>query len=89
LPIGKGFGKMKQGRSKFMKALKTAGKWGSILVLIALLIALVKQIISFIGFLMTVIKILLVLAFVALIFFIGYLVFRSLQEQRKNKEESA
>lgn len=57
--------------------MKAAGKWGSILVVIALVISLLKQIIAFVGFLTFAIKILLVVAFVAVFALVGYLVFRA------------
>lgn len=67
--------------------LKATGKWGSIFVLIALVIAFIKQLIAFIGFLTFAIKAVIFLAFVAVFLGVGYLVFRSWKEnqQRKNK----
>ena len=65
--------------------LKATGKWGSILVLVALVIALVKQLIAFIGFLTFAIKILIVLAFVALFLGVGLAIFRSMSRDRKRK----
>ena len=65
--------------------LRATGKWGSILVLVALVIALVKQIIAFIGFLTFAIKILIVLGFVALFLGVGFLIFRAWSEGRKRK----
>jgi|DewCreStandDraft_2_1066082.scaffolds.fasta_scaffold00144_102 membrane protein implicated in regulation of membrane protease activity len=69
-----------------LKVLKTAGRWGSIFLLIALLIALVRQLIAFIGFMTTVIKILIVLAFVAVFLFVGYLFFKAMMEKQRKKE---
>lgn len=66
--------------------LKAAGKWGGILVIIALIISLLKTIISFIAFLTGAIKILIVLIFVALLVFIGLMVLRGMKEARRNKE---
>ena len=43
--------------------LSIAGKWGSILAIIALVITLLRQIIELVGFLMFAIKIVLVLGF--------------------------
>jgi hypothetical protein len=63
--------------------LKATGKWGSILVLVALVIALVKQLIAFIGFLTFAIKILIVLAFAAVFLFVAVAVFRTLSRDRK------
>ena len=66
--------------------LKTAGKWGSVFVIITLIITLLKQIIAFIGFLTFAIKILVVLVFIALILAVGAMVLRSWQSNRKAKE---
>lgn len=66
--------------------LRATGKWGSVLVLVALLIALVKQLIAFIGFLTFAVKALIVLAFVALILFVGVAVLRSVSKNRRKKE---
>lgn len=63
--------------------LYAAGKWGSILVLIALLITLVKQLIAFVGFITGAIKLLIILAFVALIVFVGYLVLKNYTNNRR------
>ncbi len=66
--------------------LYAAGKWGSILVLIALLITLVKQLIAFVGFITGAIKLLIILAFVALIIFVGYLVLKNYTNNRRRGE---
>jgi len=63
--------------------LQAAGKWGSILVLIALLIAFLKQLIAFIGFITFAIKIAIVLAFVALIIFVGLMVLKGFKEKKR------
>jgi len=65
--------------------LKAAGKWGSIMVIIALVITLLKQVIAFIGFITFAIKILIVLAFVLLIIGVGFAILRSISQNRKNK----
>jgi uncharacterized membrane protein len=62
------------------------GGWGSILVLLALIIALVKQIIAFIGFLTFAIKAVIVLAFVALILAVGIMIFKTWSRNRRSKE---
>lgn len=62
------------------------GGWGSLLVLIALVIALVKQIIAFIGFLTFAIKAVIVLSFVALILGVAVMIFRSWGKNRRSKE---
>ncbi|MER3429525.1 MAG: hypothetical protein C4325_06770 [Blastocatellia bacterium] len=68
-----------------MSLLYTAGKWGSILVLIALLITFLKQLIALIGLITGAIKVLIVLAFVGLILFVGFLVFKSLNDNKTRK----
>lgn len=63
-----------------------AGKWGGILVLIALLITLVKQLIAFIGFVTGAIKLLVIVVFIALIVGVGYLVLKGIMNNRKHKD---
>lgn len=65
---------------------KAAGKWGSILVILTLIITLLKQIITFIGFLTAAIKIMVVLAFVVLFLGVAMLVFRTWNSNRKARE---
>lgn len=69
-----------------MSFMKAAGKWGSILVLIALLITLVKNLIVFIGFLTGAIKILIIVVFVALILGVGFLIVRGFSNSRKKHD---
>jgi predicted transporter len=66
--------------------MKAAGKWGGILVLIALLISLLKTIITFIGFLTGAIKILIILIFAALIIGIGIMLIKGWKEARRNRD---
>lgn len=66
--------------------IKTAGKWGGIFVIIALVIALLKQIIAFIGFITIFVKLMIFVAFLALIAVVGYLVIRNLNEKKARKE---
>jgi hypothetical protein len=66
--------------------LKATGVIGSILVLIALLIAFMKSILAFIGFITVAIKILIVLVFVALIVGIGYMILKGWKESRKSRD---
>ncbi len=47
--------------------LKAAGKWGSVLAIVALILTFLKTIIGFIAFLTGAIKLLIVLVFIALI----------------------
>ncbi|MBX3288780.1 MAG: hypothetical protein KF855_05480 [Acidobacteria bacterium] len=56
---------------------KATGKWGSILVIIALVITLLKQLIAFIGFVTGAIKLLIILVFVAVIVGVGFLALRA------------
>ena len=62
-----------------------AGKWGSILAIIALVITLLKQLIAFIGFLTTAIKVIIILVFVALIVGVGLMILKAWQAN-KSKE---
>jgi uncharacterized membrane protein len=66
--------------------MKATGIGGSILVIIALVIALLKSLISFVGFITFAFKILIVLAFVAVILGVGYLVMKGISEKRRRKE---
>jgi len=69
-----------------MSFMKAAGKWGSILVLIALLITLVKNLIAFIGFVTGAIKILIIVVFVALILGVGFLIIKGISNSRKKHD---
>jgi hypothetical protein len=64
--------------------MKAAGKWGSILVIIALIITLLKNLIAFIGFLTFAFKVLIILVFVAVLVGVGFLVLRAFKEKRRN-----
>ena len=66
--------------------MKATGIGGSILVIIALVIALLKSLISFVGFITFAFKILIVLAFVAVILGVGYLVMKGISEKRRRKD---
>lgn len=66
--------------------LGVASKWGSILVLVGLVIALVKALIGFVSFITLAFKILIVLAFVAVFAGVAFLVFRAWQGNRKRPE---
>jgi hypothetical protein len=63
-----------------------AGGWGSLLILLTLIIALVKQIIAFIGFLTFAIKAAIVFAFIALILSVALMIFRTWSKNRRSKE---
>ena len=62
-----------------------AGIGGSILVIIALVIAVLKGVLALIAFITTAIKIVIILSFVAVFLGIGVLVFRTWQSSRKPK----
>lgn len=64
----------------------TAGKWGSVFVILALIITLLKQIIGFIGFLTTIVKIGIILVFVALFLGVGLLVLKTLKSSRPRED---
>jgi uncharacterized membrane protein YdfJ with MMPL/SSD domain len=66
--------------------LKAAGKWGSILVLIALLITFVKQLIAFIAFLTGALKLLIILAFVALIVAVGFMILKGMRSRQQKQD---
>jgi hypothetical protein len=66
--------------------MKAAGRWGGILVLIALLITLLKQLIAFIGFLTGAIKLFIILAFILLIVGVGLMILKGMKGNRKNAE---
>lgn len=66
--------------------LKATGKWGSILVIIALVITLLKQLIAFIGFLTFAFKVLIILIFAALIIGVGLLILKGFKDNRKHKD---
>ena len=66
--------------------MKAAGRWGGILMLIALMITFLKQLIAFIGFLTGAIKLFIILAFVLLIVAVGLLVLKGMKGNRKSAE---
>jgi hypothetical protein len=70
----------------------STAKWGSVLALIAIVIAFFKSIIAFIaslmafiGFLTWAIKIVIVVVFVALLVGVAYMVFKSFSSKRKSE----
>lgn len=69
-----------------MFMLKATGVVGSILVILALVIALLKQIIAFIGIISFVVKALVILAFVTVFLMVGLMVLRTMRDKRKSKE---
>ena len=66
--------------------MKAAGIGGSLLVVIALVIALLKSLITFVGFLTFAFKILIVLVFIAVILGVGFLILKGISEKRRRKE---
>jgi len=66
--------------------LKAAGKWGSVLALIALILTFLKTIIAFVAFLTGAIKLLIVLVFIALIVGIGLMILRGFRETRRKND---
>lgn len=69
--------------SAYMKA---AGKWGSIFVVLALVITLLKQIIGFIGFLTTIIKVGIILLFVAILIGVALLFLKSVKNHKPKED---
>jgi hypothetical protein len=65
---------------------KATSAWGSILVVIALVITFLKSIIAFVGFLTTAIQILLVVAFVGVFGLVGYLIFKAWSNNKRTKD---
>ena len=65
---------------------KAAGKWGSIVVIITLIITLLKQLIAFVGFITGAVKLLVILAFVLVIAGVGFLMIKSWNDSRRRKE---
>jgi hypothetical protein len=68
-----------------MSFFKTAGVAGTIMVILALVITLLKQIIAFIGFITGAFKILIILVFVLMIISVGFMILRSISQNRKDK----
>ncbi|MGE3466513.1 MAG: hypothetical protein AB7J13_06225 [Pyrinomonadaceae bacterium] len=63
--------------------LKAAGIGGSVLVVIALVIALLKVLITFVGFISMAVKLLIVLAFILVFASVAFMIFRAWQTKRK------
>lgn len=63
--------------------LKAAGIGGSVLVVIALVIALLKVLIGFVGFISMAIKLIIILAFVLVFAGVGFMIFRAWQDKRR------
>jgi hypothetical protein len=67
-----------------MMSLKAAGIGGSIIVLIALVIAFMKSLIAFVGFVTFAVKILIVIVFLAVFVVVGLLAYRAWQDKKNN-----
>ena len=67
--------------------IKTAGRWGGIVTIIALVIVLLRQLISLISFLLVAVKAIIVMAFVGLVLVMIFLVLRSRSERRREAED--
>lgn len=65
--------------------LKAAGIGGSVLVIIALVIALLKVLIGFVGFISMAVKLIIILAFVLVFAAVGFMIFRAYQEKRRSE----
>lgn len=63
--------------------IKLASVGGSILVVIALVIAVLKGVLGLVGIITSAIKLLVILAFVAVFAGVGFLIFRAWQENRR------
>jgi hypothetical protein len=64
--------------------LKAASIFGSIVVLIALVITLLKTIIGFVGFLAFAVKVLIILAFLGVFASVGILIYKTWKDKKKN-----
>ncbi len=67
-------------------AVNADGKWGSIFVILALVITLLKQVIGFIGFLTAIIKIGIILAFIGVFLGVGFMILRTWKASQASKE---
>jgi uncharacterized membrane protein len=67
--------------------IKTAGRWGGILMIIALIITLLRQLISLVGFLLIAVKAIVVMAFIGLILLMIILVLRGRSQRRREAED--
>lgn len=67
--------------------LKTAGRWGGIVTIIALVIVLLKQLIALISFLMIAIKLALIIVFVGLMLLILFAMMRGRTRRRREAED--
>jgi hypothetical protein len=70
-----------------MGFLKTAGVLGSLLTLIALMIAFLRQLIDLVGFMMMAVKLVLFLGFIGLFLFIGLVAYRTFRQRKRERDE--
>lgn len=68
--------------------IKAASLLGGLLTIIALVIAFLRQLIDLVGFLMMAIKLVLLFGFIGLLLFVGLLVYRTMRERRREREDS-
>ena len=68
-------------------ALKTAGRWGGVFVIIALVITLLRQLISLVGFFLFALKAVIVIAFIGLVLLMIALVLRGRSRSRAGAED--
>ena len=71
-----------------MGFLKTAGVLGSLLTLIALMIAFLRQLIDLVGFVMMAFKLVLLVGFIGLFLFIGLVAYRTFRERKRERDEA-
>ena len=64
-----------------------AGRWGGILMIIALVITLLRQLISLVGFLLVAVKAIVVMAFIGLVLVMILLVLRGRSQRRREAED--
>lgn len=70
-----------------MGFLKTAGILGSLLTLVALMIAFLRQLIDLVGFVMMAFKLVLLVGFIGLFLFIGLIAYRTFRERKRERDE--
>lgn len=70
-----------------MGFIKTAGILGSLLTLIAVMIAFLRQLIDLVGFVMMAVKLVLLVGFIGLFLFIGLVAYRTFRERKRERDE--
>ncbi|MDQ4120183.1 MAG: hypothetical protein M3209_01790 [Acidobacteriota bacterium] len=69
-----------------MAFLKAAGLLGSLLTLIALMIAFLRQLIDLVGFVMMAVKFVLLVGFIGLFLFIGLVAYRTFRQRKRERD---